>query len=103
VRTHLLEYYQDLCDASEHMLKAARSGDWDQVARIEESARTLIAELQRAARERNLSRTEDRERMRIMYRIVVADAEIRHLAQPWLERLDGILTGRPPGRPAGPH
>jgi flagellar protein FliT len=30
-----------------------------------------------------------------MQRILVNDAEIRHLAEPWLEDLDDILAGRP--------
>jgi flagellar protein FliT len=29
-----------------------------------------------------------------MQRILINDAEIRNLAEPWLEDLDGILAGR---------
>ena len=32
---------------------------------------------------------------RIMQRILVNDAEIRTLAEPWLEDLDHILAGKP--------
>ena len=31
---------------------------------------------------------------RIMQRILVNDAEIRHLAEPWLQELDDTLAGR---------
>jgi flagellar protein FliT len=31
---------------------------------------------------------------RIMQRILVNDAEIRHLAEPWLQDLDDALAGR---------
>ena len=31
----------------------------------------------------------------IMQRILVNDAEIRQLAEPWLEDLDNVLAGRP--------
>ena len=30
-----------------------------------------------------------------MQRILVNDAEIRHLAEPWLQDLDDTLAGRP--------
>ncbi len=30
-----------------------------------------------------------------MQRILVNDAEIRHLAEPWLDKLDDILAARP--------
>jgi flagellar protein FliT len=30
-----------------------------------------------------------------MQRILVNDAENRHLAEPWLEDLDAILAGKP--------
>jgi flagellar protein FliT len=30
-----------------------------------------------------------------MQRILLNDAEIRHLAEPWLEDLDQMLGGRP--------
>ena len=33
-------------------------------------------------------------RTRIMQRILLRDAEIRHLAEPWLEQLDGMLAGK---------
>jgi len=29
-----------------------------------------------------------------MQRILINDAEIRHLAEPWLEDLDSVLTGK---------
>ena len=31
---------------------------------------------------------------RIMQRILLNDAEIRHLAEPWLEDLDNMMHGR---------
>jgi flagellar protein FliT len=34
-------------------------------------------------------------RTRIMQRILLRDAEIRHLAEPWLEQSDGMLAGKP--------
>jgi flagellar protein FliT len=30
-----------------------------------------------------------------MQRILLRDAEIRHLAEPWLEQIDSMLAGKP--------
>ncbi len=91
----LLDHYRALEAASQRMLAAARCAQWDEVARIEQASRQLIARLEEAAR-RDPMRVVDRsERMRILHRIVVVDAEVRHLAQPWLASLDRMLSRRP--------
>ena len=55
----------------------------------------LIAQLKHAAAERPLESEEAKLKSRIMQRILVNDAEIRQLAEPWLEDLEHILAGRP--------
>ncbi|MEO7009221.1 MAG: flagellar protein FliT, partial [Caldimonas sp.] len=55
----------------------------------------LIAQLKRNAAERPLETEEAQLKSRIMQRILVNDAEIRQLAEPWLEDLDQLLAGRP--------
>jgi flagellar protein FliT len=51
----------------------------------------LISQLKNAARGNNLSAEESQLKSRIMKRILVNDAEIRHLAEPWLDDLDHLL------------
>jgi flagellar protein FliT len=51
--------------------------------------------LKRNAAERPLETEEAQLKSRIMQRILVNDAEIRQLAEPWLEDLDQLLAGRP--------
>jgi flagellar protein FliT len=55
----------------------------------------LIAQLKQAAHEQSLAAEEAKHKNRIMQRILVNDAEIRQLAEPWLEELDLMMTGRP--------
>ena len=55
----------------------------------------LIAQLKNTAAEKPLPPDEAQLKSRIMQRILVNDAEIRQLAEPWLEDLDEILAGRP--------
>ena len=92
--TSLLEYYEAIEKASAEMLAAARSGNWDEVVKLEGACAVLIAQLKNAAQSRELAKTEAKEKSRIMQRILLNDAEIRHLAEPWLEELDHMLGGR---------
>jgi flagellar protein FliT len=54
----------------------------------------LIAQLKHAASEKPLACDEHKQKSRIMQRILVNDAEIRSLAEPWLEELDRMMQGR---------
>lgn len=92
---NLLGYYEALERASNDMLAAARAADWDQVIKLEGACVLLIAQLKQAATEQPLASDEARQKGRIMQRILVNDAEIRHLAEPWLEDLDQMMAGRP--------
>ena len=91
----LLQYYEAIEQASEQMLEAARGGDWDQVVKLEGACALLISQLKHAAGGRALGEDEAQLKSRIMQRILVNDAQIRHLAEPWLEDVDRLLQGRP--------
>jgi flagellar protein FliT len=91
----LLQYYEAIEQASEQMLAAARGGDWDQVIKLEGACAVLITRLKQAAAEHDLGREERLLKSRIMKRILVNDAEIRTLAEPWLEDLERMMAGRP--------
>ena len=91
----LLNYYEAIEKASQDMLEAARVGNWDHVVKLEGACAVLIAQLKNAAQSGQLMDNEAKEKSRIMQRILLNDAEIRHLAEPWLEDLDDILAGRP--------
>jgi flagellar protein FliT len=79
MNSSLLSYYEAIEKASADMLDAARAGNWDHVIKLEGACVLLISQL----------------KSRIMKRILVNDAEIRHLAEPWLEDLDHMMAGRP--------
>ena len=103
----LLNYYEAIERASAEMLNAARAGRWDEVVKLEGACVLLISQLKHAATEppggeaataAEPAGAETREaariKSRIMQRILVNDAEIRHLAEPWLQELDDTLAGR---------
>ena len=93
--SQLLSYYEAIERASQDMLEAARNGNWDQVVKLEGACALLISQLKHAAAGRPLGEDEAQLKSRIMQRILVNDAEIRHLAEPWLEQIDDMLAGRP--------
>ena len=95
MNTQLLGYYEALEKASIDMLSAAREADWDQVVKLEGACVLLIAQLKHAATEKSLAADEAKLKTRLMQRILVNDAEIRSLAEPWLDDLDRLLDGKP--------
>ena len=92
--TQLLSYYEAIEQASADMLAAAKSGNWDEVVKLEGACVLLISQLKHAARAVPLDSEAAKAKSRIMQRILVNDAEIRHLAEPWLQDLDDTLAGR---------
>ncbi len=109
----LLNYYEAIERASADMLAAARGGHWDEVLKLEGACVLLISQLKSAAlgetqggaskpklagsatsTTQALSVEAAKLKSRIMQRILVNDAEIRHLAEPWLKDLDDTMHGR---------
>lgn len=90
----LLNYYEAIEQASADMLSAAKAGDWDQVVKLEGACVLLISQLKHAARQAPLDPEAAKAKSRIMQRILINDAEIRHLAEPWLQDLDEMLAGK---------
>ena len=90
----LLSYYEAIERASADMLSAARAGNWDAVVKLEGACVLLISQLKHAARNEALGAEAAKAKSRIMQRILINDAEIRHLAEPWLQDLDNTLAGR---------
>ena len=88
----LIDYYKAIEDSSLKMLEAARGKDWEGVARYEGACAVLIEQLRFKSQEQELLPEQRREKARIMQRILRNDAEIRILAEPWLEDLDSMLV-----------
>lgn len=93
--TPLLSYYEAIEQASADMLSAAQRGDWEQVVKLEGTCGVLISQLKHAALARPLAPEQARTKARILQRILLNDARIRSLAEPWHEDVDPRLTGQP--------
>jgi len=94
MNTKLLSYYEAIEQASADMLAAARSGNWDEVVKLEGACVLLISQIKHAAGQQDLAPADQQVKSRIMQRILLNDAEIRHLAEPWLEDLDHLMAGK---------
>jgi flagellar protein FliT len=101
--TSLIQFYEAIEQASQDMLTAARAGNWDEVVKLEGACAVLISQLKHAAAKHHLGAEEAQLKARIMQRILLNDAEIRYLAEPWLEDLDRMMTGQPAGDASARH
>jgi flagellar protein FliT len=87
----LLNYYRAIEHSSHRMLEAARARDWDEVVRHESACAVLIEQLRYRCQSEQLPAADREEKTRIMQRILRNDAEIRVLAEPWLERFEHMF------------
>lgn len=90
----LLDYYKAIENASQKMLEAAQTENWDQVVRLEGACAVLIAQLRSKSRTLELAPEERTEKVKIMQRILRTDAEIRCLAEPWLNDLALLMDSK---------
>ena len=93
---HLLDYYKAIENTSRQMLEAAQTENWDQVVRLEGACAVLIAQLRYKSRTDALGPEERKEKTKIMQRILRTDAEIRCLAEPWLNDLAQLFDKSSP-------
>ena len=92
----LLNYYEAIEKASQDMLEAARQGNWDHVLKLEGACALLISQLKHSANGQVLGADEAKFKSRIMQRILGNDAQVRQLAEPWIDHIDELLTGQTP-------
>lgn len=88
----LLDYYRAIEDTSTKMLSAAQVENWDEVVRLEGACAVLIEQLRERSKSLELTVQERTEKNRIMMAILRHDAQIRQLAEPWIEELGQHLT-----------
>lgn len=90
----LINYYKSIEESSLQMLDAAKSQDWEQVVRCEGVCAVLIEQLRLRSHSEELLPEQRSEKSKIMQRILYNDAQIRYLAEPWLEHLDEKTAGQ---------
>ena len=93
----LIECYRSIEESSSKMLSAAQQEDWARVEQFEGVCAVLIGQLRERARSEKLEMEDRREKGQIMQRILINDAQIRDLAEPWIMQME--LPNQPKARP----
>jgi flagellar protein FliT len=86
----VLDHYKGIEDYSRQMLNAACTANWPQVAALSGSCSALIGQLRKVTPSAKLGPLERQEKSRILQRILRADAQIRHLAEPSIARYERL-------------
>jgi flagellar protein FliT len=91
----LIDCYRFIEKSSQQMLDAAKLEDWERVAQFEGICSVLIGSLRERARTEELMPEEKREKGRILCAILRNDAQIRDLAEPWLDEMSTKSSCQP--------
>jgi flagellar protein FliT len=83
--------YESLAEKSTAMLEAARRREWDTVIEIERECEALLAGLKANGDLIPLDESARRRKVQLIRSLLVQDAEIRDLAQPWMAELSQAL------------
>jgi flagellar protein FliT len=87
----ILTTYESLSELTGSMLNAARQGDWDDLAVLEQRCQAYVGSLMQTERVR-LNENEQRTKIAIIRTILQNDAQIRALAEPRLHELQQSLS-----------
>lgn len=95
--SEMLSTYESLSELTGTMLDAARQGEWDHLAALEQRCQGYVGALMQA-RPVQLNESEQREKIAIIRTILQNDAKIRALTEPRLnelqQRLQRVRSGQ---------
>lgn len=86
----ILTTYASLSELTGTMLNAARQGEWDHLATLEQRCQTYVGSLMQAAPV-PLNENEQRTKVAIIHTILQNDAKIRALTEPRMHELQQRL------------
>lgn len=86
--------YESILAVTAQMLDAARAADWDLLVDRERKCRKLVESVMRAnsANQMALEPRLRERKVEIIRKVLADDAEIRNLTEPWMQRLQHMLT-----------
>jgi flagellar protein FliT len=89
-----IDHYLSIAAASQSMVSAARAGNWDDLVSAQQECAVRIDAFKRHQEhaESGVDPAERKWRARILGEILAHDAEIRNLTDPWLRRLEQLLS-----------
>jgi flagellar protein FliT len=90
--TELIQTYESILAVTGEMLEAAQGEDWDRLVEREKRCRELVDGLMAVRGEMVLDTDTRRRKAEIIRKVLADDAAIRDLTQPWLARLQHLMT-----------
>ena len=90
----MIRTYENILAITAQMLEAARAADWDLLVNREQECRQLVESLMNLRNENNivLEPQIHKRKVEIIRKVLADDAEIRNLTEPWMQRLQHLLT-----------
>ncbi|MET3117831.1 flagellar protein FliT [Undibacterium sp. GrIS 1.8] len=87
----MMSIYENVAHITDQMLNAARTGDWDLLARLENDCSSQVQTLK--ANEVNTELPPDlrNKKIQIIKKILADDKEIRDLTEPWMAQLANLM------------
>jgi flagellar protein FliT len=88
----VIQTYEAILEVTAQMLEAARSADWDRLVEHEKRCRSLVDTLMAGRSDVVLDDDARRRKSEIIRKVLSDDAAIRDLTQPWMARLQHMMT-----------
>lgn len=85
-----LAAFESISSLTGEMKEAARAGEWDRLARLEQCCVTVVTRLRTAPGVR-LPADMQRRKVELIHKILADDAEIRAFAEPWMNQVQALL------------
>lgn len=90
--TEIIQTYESILAVTAEMLEAARNNDWDRLVEREQHCRDLVGRLMQAREPAPLDPASRKRKAQIIRQVLADDAAIRDLTQPWMARLQHLMT-----------
>lgn len=89
----ILELYETVAGITDKMLAAARSGDWEELVSLETRCSSIVENIKRSEEPRQeLTPVAREHKVRIIKKILDDDRQIRDLTEPWMARLQAMIS-----------
>ncbi len=89
---HTIITYHAILATTGKMLAAAQNSEWDQLVSLEQECRQLTESLKYNDTEPLLDKELQQKKVKIIHQILENDAQIRALVEPWMVRLQDMLS-----------
>jgi len=91
-QVQILAAYSAAWNATQRMLEAARTEQWDALIALEQGRDGLLAQLMQAPAQPSGDQQQAAETTRLIRSILAADQQIQGLTRAWMDEINGVLS-----------